>query len=47
MWADDDLVSDYRRAGFGQGLGPGEQLAVVVVDACRAYAEPESPLYLA
>jgi nicotinamidase-related amidase len=44
-WADTELESDYRRAGFGQGLGAGGRPAVVVVDVCRAYAEPDSPLF--
>ncbi len=42
---DDDLASDYRTAGFGGTLGWGERPAVVVVDVCRAYVEPTSPLY--
>jgi len=42
---DDDLVDDYRSAGFGQGLGVGEKVGVLVVDVCKAYAEPESPLF--
>lgn len=40
-----DLAEDYRNAGFGQGLGVGDKVGVLVVDVCRAYAEPDSPLY--
>ncbi len=40
-----ELADDYRRSGFGQGLGVGDKVGVLVVDVCRAYAEPESPLY--
>lgn len=42
---EDDLVEDYRSAGFGQGLGVGDKVGVLVVDVCRAYADPESPLF--
>ena len=40
-----DLQDDYTRAGFGGRLGFGERSALVVVDVCRAYLEPSSPLY--
>ncbi len=43
--AGDDLADDYRQAGFGQGLGVGDKLGVLVVDVCRAYADPQSPLF--
>lgn len=42
---DDELAEDYRSAGFGQGLGVGDKVGVLVVDVCRAYADPESPLF--
>ena len=42
---DADLTEDYRQAGFGRSLGIGGKVAVLMVDVCRAYAEPESPLY--
>ena len=42
---DGDLAEDYRQAGFGQGLGVGDEVGVLVVDVCRAYADPESPLF--
>ncbi|MDH3295929.1 MAG: isochorismatase family protein [Acidimicrobiia bacterium] len=46
MEADDtDLTESYRRSGFGQQLGIGDQLGVLVVDVCRAYADPDSPLF--
>lgn len=42
-----DLVQDYDKAGFRAPLGFGRRPAVVVVDVCRAYLEPSSPLYAA
>ncbi len=41
----DELADDYRQAGFGRRLGMGRRPAVVVVDLCRAYFEPDSPLH--
>jgi maleamate amidohydrolase len=41
----DDLHADYLSAGFGNQLGWGEKPAVLVVDMCKAYVEPGSPLY--
>ena len=41
-----DVDADYRQAGFNRRLGFGERPALLVVDMCRAYFEPESPLYL-
>lgn len=41
----DDLRDDYLRAGFGGTVGWGRRPAVVVVDVCRAYVDPASPLY--
>ena len=38
-------AEDYRAAGFNRRLGIGDRPAVVVVDLCRAYFEPDSPLY--
>ena len=40
-----DLVDDYSAAGFGARLGVGAAPALLVVDVCRAYLEPASPLY--
>jgi maleamate amidohydrolase len=40
-----DLDADYERAGFRGRLGWGERPAVLVVDVCRAYVDPVSPLY--
>lgn len=40
-----DLQSDYSTAGFGRRLGVGTSPALLVVDVCRAYLEPASPLY--
>lgn len=40
-----ELEADYERAGFSGRLGWGEHPAVVVIDVCRAYVEPTSPLY--
>jgi nicotinamidase-related amidase len=41
----DGLADDYRRAGFNNRLGFGSRPALVVIDFCRAYLDPESPLY--
>jgi len=40
-----ELDADYERAGFRGRLGWGERPALVVVDVCRAYLDPDSPLY--
>ncbi len=40
----DQRAEDYRRAGFNRRLGFGASPAVLVVDVCRAYFEPGSPL---
>ena len=40
-----DLTDDYSAAGFGVRLGAGRSHALLVVDVCRAYLEPTSPLY--
>lgn len=40
-----DLRDDYEQAGFRGRLGWGRQAALVVVDICRAYLDPASPLY--
>lgn len=42
---DSALSQDYRQAGFNKRLGMGTSPAVVVVDMCRAYFDPESPLH--
>ena len=41
----DGLAEDYRQAGFSNRLGFGEHPALVVVDFCQAYLDPDSPLY--
>jgi maleamate amidohydrolase len=41
-----DLENDYRQAGFSSRLGFGVAPALLVVDAVRAYTDPDSPLYL-
>ncbi len=40
-----DLDADYEAAGFRGRLGWGDRPAVVVIDVCRAYLDPDSPLY--
>ena len=40
-----DLTDDYSAAGFGVRLGAGSSPALLVVDVCRAYLDPGSPLY--
>jgi len=42
---DEDLDADYRAAGFSGRLGWGSRPALVVVDVCMAYLDPDSPLY--
>ncbi len=42
---DDELNADYAGAGFGGTLEWGRSPAVLVVDICRAYLDPASPLY--
>lgn len=39
------LRDDYLQAGFNRRLGFGEKPAVLVVDMCQAYFDPEAPLY--
>jgi maleamate amidohydrolase len=41
----DDLRADYARAGLGGSLGFGHRPAVLIVDACQAYVQPDSPLF--
>jgi len=41
----DDLNDDYAAAGFRGTLEWGDRPAVIVVDVCRAYVDPESMLY--
>ncbi len=45
MGRTEDLAENYARSGFGQRLEPGSSPAVLMVDVCRAYAEPASPLF--
>lgn len=40
-----DLDDDYTKAGFRGTLDWGAKPAVIVVDVCRAYVDPESVLY--
>jgi maleamate amidohydrolase len=39
------LEADYKAAGFGKSLGFGSRPALLLIDWCRAYLEPSSPLY--
>ena len=39
------LTTDYDRAGFNGALAFGKRPALIIVDACRAYVDPDSPLY--
>ena len=41
----DDLGQNYATAGFGSRVGWGRRPALLVVDVCRAYLDPASPLY--
>ena len=40
-----DLAADYAKAGFGGHLPFGQRPALLIVDVCRAYLDPASPLY--
>lgn len=40
-----ELTSDYDKAGFNGSLPFGKKPALVIVDVCRAYVEPDCPLY--
>jgi maleamate amidohydrolase len=42
---DAPLADDYRRAGFGGRLEPGDRPALLVVDFVRAYLDRAPPLY--
>lgn len=37
--------ADYDRAGFRGTLAPGTSPALIIVDPCEAYTNPECPLY--
>ncbi len=43
--ANQELADDYSRAGFSNRLGFGSRPALVVIDFCQAYLNPQSPLY--
>lgn len=38
-------VADYEAAGFRGRLEPGSRPALIIIDPCEAYTNPESPLY--
>ncbi|MET3762171.1 isochorismatase family protein [Sphingomonas sp. UYEF23] len=40
-----ELDADYAKAGFGGHLPFGKRPALLIVDVCRAYLDPASPLY--
>lgn len=39
-----DLVEVHKKIGWGNRIGFGERPAVVVIDVCTAFTDPESPL---
>ncbi|MGI9621338.1 MAG: isochorismatase family protein [Acidimicrobiales bacterium] len=39
------LDDDYKGAGFAGRLGFGKRPALVIIDFCQAYLDPEAPLY--
>lgn len=41
-----DLNDDYDKAGFGGSLGFGKRPALILIDAAKAYIEPDAPLYV-
>jgi maleamate amidohydrolase len=45
--ADNDLETDYARAGFGGTLSAGQHPALILVDFARAYFDPACGLYAA
>ncbi len=40
-----ELTSDYDKAGFNGSLPFGKKPALLIVDVCRAYVDPDCPLY--
>ncbi len=40
-----DINTDYTKAGFGGRLQYGDSSALIIVDVCRAYVDPDCPLY--
>ena len=40
-----EIEEDYAKAGFGGRLPFGKRPALLIVDVCRAYLDPVSPLY--
>lgn len=40
-----DLRTDYDEAGFNGALAFGKKPALLIVDVCRAYVDPDCPLY--
>jgi maleamate amidohydrolase len=43
--ADEALIQDYARAGFGGRLAFGRAPALLIIDAVEAYTRPGAPLY--
>jgi maleamate amidohydrolase len=43
--ADEALIADYARAGFGGRLAFGRKPALLIIDAVEAYVRPGAPLY--
>lgn len=41
-----NLHDDYSAAGFGGEIGFGTRPAVILIDAAKAYIEPDAPLYV-
>lgn len=41
-----NLDDDYSKAGFGGEIGFGTRPAVILIDAAKAYIEPDAPLYV-
>lgn len=42
---DTSLDQDYEKAGFGGTLGFGKKPALLIIDMCMAYLNPDAPLY--
>jgi nicotinamidase-related amidase len=42
-WMPEEDLAVYRRAGWGRRVGFGDRAAVLVIDMCRYFTEPEYP----
>ncbi len=45
MDQDQQIIKDYRQAGFGHHLPFGSKPALIIIDVSRAYSDPSGPLF--